>query len=266
MIFLFLACPDEPKDSGSPVDTADTADRDTGDTADTADTSETGDTADTGDDSGDTATERACDDVVAEFVAETASIRACADASDCGQVLEGTSCGCTQDWVARADADTTEFYALLAEGSALACDMGTVSDCSCPEVAGYDCVDEVCTWNYVGDYVAYPACDGATGYATTVDSVTLVGDSLSVLVSYGGGCAEHWFSTCWPDQAFMESWPVQASLDLLHEASEPDACDAWMSEEVTVDLVPLRDAYVAAYGSTGTIVVSLEGYSVEYSF
>jgi hypothetical protein len=118
----------------------------------------------------------------------------------------------------------------------------------------------------VSEGEAYPACEAADGFATSIDSVTLSGDSLDVLVSYSGGCATHWFTTCWPDQSFMESFPVQADLELLHEGDAPDPCEAWISEEVTVDLMPLRRAYEASYGSSGTIIVGLGGYSVEYSF
>lgn len=254
ILFFLAACPADPKDtadSGAPADTADTADSsDTADTADTADTS----------------TDRSCAEIEAEFVAETDEIRACEQASDCGTELTGTSCGCTRNWVARGDADTTEFYALLGEGSTAGCDLGTESTCDCPEVTGYDCVDQVCTWAYPEAYNAYPACESGTGLATTVDSVVLDGDSLLVGVSYGGGCAEHFFATCWSDQAFAESSPVQASLELSHWSDEPDDCDGWMSEVVTVDLDPLRAAYVDAYGGSGTVIVNLGGYSVEYSF
>lgn len=248
MILYLLACPADPKDTA-----------DTSGPVDTADTSEPPDTADT-------STDRTCDDVVAEFVAETDEIRACAQASDCGIELTGTSCGCTRNWVARADADTTEFYALLEEGSTKGCDLGTGSDCDCPVVTGYDCVDQVCTWAYPEPYSAYPACESGTGLATQVDSLALDGDALDVGVSYGGGCAEHFFATCWPAQAFGAFDPVQARLDLSHWSDEPETCDGWSSEVITVDLEPLKQAYIDVYGGSGTIIVNLGGYSVEYSF
>lgn len=92
---------------------------------------------------------RTCEAVEAEYLAETEAIRSCDDASECGTVLTGTSCGCTRNWVARADADTTTFYALQAEGSTMECEMGGDSTCDCPEADGYACVDHVCTWNYL---------------------------------------------------------------------------------------------------------------------
>jgi hypothetical protein len=263
LFFLLAAsCTPNGDDSGTPTDSGDTGtSTDTSHSGDTADSGDTNDTADSGD-SG----ERTCVQVEADFQAETADIRSCSEAADCGQVLTGTSCGCTMDWVARNDADTTQFYSLLAEGAAMECEMGTESDCSCPETWGYDCVDEICTWDYTANDLTYATCHASDGEATTYTGLTLAGDTLVVGVSYGGGCASHWFSTCWPDQAFAESFPVQASLELLHEVSEPDPCDGWISEDVTVDLLPLKAAYQAAYGSTGTIRVNLGGQSVEYSF
>lgn len=92
---------------------------------------------------------RTCEDVQAEFEAEAAAIRSCDEDSECGTELTGTSCGCTRNWVARLDADTTTFYALMEEGSAMECELAGDSTCDCPEVDGYACVDHVCTWNYL---------------------------------------------------------------------------------------------------------------------
>ena len=100
-------------------------------------------------DSDSAAGERTCATVQAEYEAEAAAIRSCDDASECGQTLTGTSCGCTRNWVARTDADTTTFYALQAEGSTMECDLGGGSTCDCPEADGYACVDHVCQWNYL---------------------------------------------------------------------------------------------------------------------
>ncbi len=99
--------------------------------------------------SGESGGERTCEVILAEFEAETTAIRSCTSADECGQELTGTSCGCTRNWVARTDADTTTFYALIAESNALSCDLSLGSTCDCPEADGYACVDDVCTWNYV---------------------------------------------------------------------------------------------------------------------
>jgi len=91
-----------------------------------------------------------CGAVGAAYGDELAFIRYCTRASDCGQPLVGTSCGCTRDLVARSDADTTRFYALLNRLAELGCEPpGGVSTCDCPAVDGFACVANQCTWNYL---------------------------------------------------------------------------------------------------------------------
>ena len=96
----------------------------------------------------------------------------------------------------------------------------------------------------------------------TINSLTVTGDTLEVAVSYGGGCETHTWQLCW-DEAFMESAPVQVSLELGHDANG-DSCEAYLSETLTFGLNTLRDAYLDAYGADGTIVIQLGGQSVEY--
>lgn len=89
---------------------------------------------------------RAVDDVTCdEVTAEIATIRSCTSADQCGLVLEGTSCGCTRDLVARLDAP----IAILEALRAAAPDCGFSSTCDCPEADGFACVDGLCTWNYL---------------------------------------------------------------------------------------------------------------------
>lgn len=91
-----------------------------------------------------------CGEVTTAFGEELAFIRYCTRASDCGQPLVGTSCGCTRDLVARADADTTRFYAILDRADELGCEPpGGVSTCDCPAAEGFACVANQCTWNYL---------------------------------------------------------------------------------------------------------------------
>jgi len=89
-----------------------------------------------------------CDDLVAAFEAETASIRSCEQDEECGEVLTGTSCGCTRDWVARLDADTTRFYELIELAVEMGCELEVGSSCDCPETDGFVCDDGICNWNY----------------------------------------------------------------------------------------------------------------------
>lgn len=208
----------------------------------------------------DTAT---CDDVQQSFEDAAAEIRSCTEDAECGQVLTGTSCGCTRDWVARLDADPTEFYALLDD--AASCDLGLDGVCDCPEAYGFECADSTCAWDYdMGAYL--PDCQADHGDPYDVGGVTLEGDTLTVTLSAGGGCEDHDWALCWPDGSFAESDPVQAFLEVWHDDHD-DACDAIISEDVAFDLVPLKTAWQDAYGGgSGTILISVGGESVEYSF
>lgn len=100
----------------------------------------------------------------------------------------------------------------------------------------------------------------------TGDAVWIEEDTLHVIVSHGGGCEEHVYEICWPDQAFMESEPVQVALEIWHDAND-DMCDAYLTEELAFDLTPLRDAWHDSYGAgPGIITIHVDGESVEYAF
>ncbi|HEY8376300.1 MAG TPA: hypothetical protein VIK91_07415, partial [Nannocystis sp.] len=85
----------------------------------------------------------------AAFDAEVQEIRGCTDDAECGQVLKGTSCGCTRDWVARLDADPTEFWSLAELGNQLGCNVPFISPCDCPNAEGFACLGGICSWNYL---------------------------------------------------------------------------------------------------------------------
>ncbi len=92
--------------------------------------------------------EQSCDDLEAQRAEELASIQACSADSECGQPLLGTSCGCTRDLVARADADISSFSAVQASLDEAGCD-GLVTTCDCPAADGFACVGGRCTWNFL---------------------------------------------------------------------------------------------------------------------
>lgn len=103
--------------------------------------------------------------------------------------------------------------------------------------------------------------------AIEVTAWTIRDDRLDLTVRYGGGCADHRlalvFGTAW-----MESYPVQVSALLSHDANG-DVCRALFSGDVSFDLRPLRDAYRASYRTdSGTIQFTLRpaGTRVTYQF
>ena len=89
-----------------------------------------------------------CEAIESAISAELRYLQFCERRSDCGLPLPGTSCGCTRDLVARADADTARFYRLLDRVRENECSVGFVSTCDCPPADGFACVDNQCVWNY----------------------------------------------------------------------------------------------------------------------
>ena len=92
------------------------------------------------------------------------------------------------------------------------------------------------------------------------------GDTLLVRVNYGGGCADHAFGACFGE--FQEREPVQAAV-LIGHAANGDQCFGAISEQLAVDLTPLKRAYQAAYGvQRGSVGIALEaaGLNLEYAF
>jgi hypothetical protein len=117
----------------------------------------------------------------------------------------------------------------------------------------------------VGVAVPVERCDEQVGNDFALDGWTLSGDLLIASVTYGGGCEVHDFRACW-DGSFLESQPVQARLT-LKDLGPPDPCDALISESITIDLIPLQDAWVAGYGPPpGEIVINLGAGSASYAF
>ena len=100
----------------------------------------------------------------------------------------------------------------------------------------------------------------------TINRVTLNGDLLKIKVSYSGGCKEHIFTLI--SSGFMESNPVQVNLVLSHNANN-DSCEAWLTEDLSFDLSPLKQAYQQAYSEdSATIILNLEGSedAINYQF
>jgi hypothetical protein len=89
-----------------------------------------------------------CDEVNAEMKSELAWLQTCKIDSDCGLILEGTSCGCTNELVAHKEFDATRFRGLQGRADELGCSAMT-TDCSCPTADGFVCTNGVCGWNYV---------------------------------------------------------------------------------------------------------------------
>lgn len=70
----------------------------------------------------------------------------CEDDSDCGQFIERTSCGCSNNLVANKDANLDSFYKLLDLGINNSCNFldFTISTCECEEFKGFICKNSRC--------------------------------------------------------------------------------------------------------------------------
>ena len=79
----------------------------------------------------------------------------------------------------------------------------------------------------------------------------IVGDTLRVTVSYGGGCADHAFTLVLAD-AFQMMDPPRLPATLAHQANG-DPCEAWLTETLEFDLTPLKELH----GGTGTVALVL---------
>ena len=98
------------------------------------------------------------------------------------------------------------------------------------------------------------------------NNVELIRNYLFLNISYGGGCEEHVFVLI--TTSFMESYPVQVNVLLSHEDNN-DPCDAWITEEMIFNLLPLKKTWQEQYNKkSGTIIMNLQGWeeSISYEF
>jgi hypothetical protein len=84
----------------------------------------------------------------------------------------------------------------------------------------------------------------------TINSVEIVGNQLSVNVTYGGGCKEHEFELL-GDQRIMKSLPPQMNVVLKHNANQ-DMCRALITTTIVFDLTPAQK-----YAGGQTLVLRL---------
>jgi len=131
--------------------------------------------------------------------------------------------------------------------------------CECSEDGVWSCTEIACG--------GFPTCvDSDQDDPFSIIAAEIVGDQLNTTVSYSGGCAEHTFNIC-SDGMWAESRPVQTTVTIKH--TDPgDVCDAVPSEDVTFDLLSLRQDYAAMYGAgPGTITINLDDWgSIDYAF
>ncbi|MDA0809157.1 MAG: hypothetical protein O2983_09165 [Planctomycetota bacterium] len=77
----------------------------------------------------------------------------------------------------------------------------------------------------------------------SIESAKVVGDTLQLELSYGGGCKDHVFTAFWAP-IFLEEEPPSTEILITHDARN-DSCEAWISQKLTIDLMPLRKTFLS---------------------
>ena len=114
----------------------------------------------------------------------------------------------------------------------------------------------------IGNVVFSSTPDAWGTDAYTINFANLQGDTLTVNVSYSGGCETHEV-TLVADERFLESSPVGLRISLAHNANG-DTCEAWITEDYHFDLTPLKEVYQEAYRTeTGAIYLFWANRSTE---
>ena len=91
-----------------------------------------------------------------------------------------------------------------------------------------------------------------------LNSATITGDTLTVSVSYSGGCKAHVF-TLVIAASFVDSSPVRLPAVLRHDANG-DTCEAFPTESYAFDLALVRARYRAVYGpGAGRVALEIDG-------
>lgn len=91
----------------------------------------------------------------------------------------------------------------------------------------------------------------------TLNTTSINGDTLTINVSYSGGCEKHEM-TLVVSESFLESFPVQLHVSLAHNANG-DTCEAYPTEDYHFDLTPIKTMYQKAYQQeAGTIILRLK--------
>ena len=92
----------------------------------------------------------------------------------------------------------------------------------------------------------------------SLGNATISGNTLTINLSHGGGCAEHEYELFMSPGTFLESFPVQANLYLRHNANG-DICRALITKDITFDLTPIAELH----GQPGPILLNIHDYPAE---
>jgi hypothetical protein len=94
----------------------------------------------------------------------------------------------------------------------------------------------------------------------TLKTISIEVDKLFLEITHGGGCKQHDYELFMSPSVFAESFPVQASLYLRHNANG-DLCKALLQPKLCFDLRPVAEQYRRFYGGLAPIRLNMHGYS-----
>lgn len=91
-----------------------------------------------------------------------------------------------------------------------------------------------------------------------IEEIFIHNNHLVVEFSYGGGCAEHFFSLIGSNE-YMESYPVRTSILLSHQSNN-DTCTALFTAKLGFSLMPLKNEFHTMYPEyAGPLKLSIAG-------
>lgn len=109
-----------------------------------------------------------------------------------------------------------------------------------------------------------PGVDDAPSDVYDLVEARIAAGTLDATVAYGGGCEAHDFTLLVSD-AFLPMDPVRVRVDLVHD-SNGDPCEAWLTEELSFDLTPIREAYGQARGVIVLLLDNAPDGELRYEF
>lgn len=119
-----------------------------------------------------------------------------------------------------------------------------------------DTASDICEQKLIVDSKLF---DDAPNDDFTFNSVGIEGDCMTVSFSYGGGCEELKVKLI---DSESEGFSLPPTRFLRLSLDDDDNCEAWVTEEISFDLTPLRR------GDSGEFYIDLQGWDgvLKYKF
>jgi hypothetical protein len=92
--------------------------------------------------------------------------------------------------------------------------------------------------------------EGPVDPGMIINDCYIQGDCLLISLSYAGGCTEHNIGMA--AMGWVKTNPAQVDGKIIHQ--NDDSCEAWITEELVFDLLPLR------YENDSLLIINLEGF------